>query len=303
MTTGQASYQQHASGLAPPADYPSLSSSGAHMQPPQAGSHTIGPSPVPSHLPATGRPRSRSVQQGPIPPAGHPAVPSSRPRRISHAVSPSTVGRPSHAYAVPSSTVVHQVGSSSSAHGSRMYPESATFGDSRTRPSQASQVAPSVAGPSHGSRNSITQPPADAARTRKGKEPLKPLYTRKPLQFKRPAENSRPSSLIQSEDEGVSTEEGRGGEGWRYSAHDSLKIKKSAKKIKYALYTPEELGMGALTDADVVEKGADMLAQPGGILWVKNMLEMKDKDIQRSHVRLSIMTKLYMDEVTRNSGH
>ncbi|TFY69949.1 hypothetical protein EVG20_g2936 [Dentipellis fragilis] len=229
MTTGQASYQQHPSGLAPPADYPSLSSSGAHMQPP---SHTraMGPPPAQTQRPVTGRPHSRSVQQGSIPAAGHPTTPSPRSRRISHAVPPTAADFPSYTQA-PSTIATHQVGSSSIAH-APTYPVDPTASDSR------------------GSSNSqVQQPPAGPSRTRKGKEPRSDLFTREPLQFKRPADNSRPSSFIESDDEGKN---GKLKKGWRYSARDSLSIRTSAKKMKHAVTTTEST---ALTDAQIIAKG------------------------------------------------
>ncbi|TFY53102.1 hypothetical protein EVG20_g10265 [Dentipellis fragilis] len=285
MTTGQASYQQHASGLAPPADYPSLSSSGTYMQPPYT--RAMGPPPVPTQRPMTGRPRSRSVQQGSIPLAAHPAAPSPRSRRIPHVVPPTAADLPSYTQA-PSTTATHQVGSSSTAH-APTYPVDPTSSDSR------------------GSSNSqVQQPPAGPSRTRKGKEPLSDLFTREPLQFKRPADNSRPSSFIESDDEGKN---GKLKKGWRYSARDSLSIRTSAKKMKRAVATTENT---KLTDAELIAKGealhlilwcgantdfripgADMLASPCDIPEVKRRIKDFEREAQIAKNELGALSDLY----------
>ncbi|KAA1476490.1 hypothetical protein DENSPDRAFT_514486 [Dentipellis sp. KUC8613] len=254
MTTGHASYQQYASGLAPPADYPFAPSDGARLQPPRH-QRAMDPPPGPSHRPATGRSRSNSVQQVSNPSASHTAAASFRPRRVSHAVPPSTIKHPSRAHAVLPSGVAHQMGSSSFAHDLRVYSEPATAEDSRARPSRASQVVSPGAEPSCGSQDSAVQPPAHIVRTRKGKEPLKPLFTRKPLQFKRPAENSRPSSLIQSDHECEnSREQDHSGEGQRYTTLECRRIRRAVKRMKAKAYTQQEVYENEPTDVDIIEK-------------------------------------------------
>ncbi|KAA1476492.1 hypothetical protein DENSPDRAFT_514546 [Dentipellis sp. KUC8613] len=225
MTARQASYQQHPNDLGPPADYPS---SGTHMQP-SLHSRAMGPPPAPTQRPTVGRPRSRSVQQGSIPAAGHPTAPSPRSRRISHAVPPTAAGPPSYAQAPPSSTATHLVGSTSSAHAGA-YPADPTTNDLQGLSTSQAQ-----------------RPTAGSSRTRKGKEPLSELFTRKPLQFKRPADNSRPSSFIESDDEGKN---GELKTGWRYSARDSLSIRTSVKRMK-----PAVAENATLTDAEIIAKG------------------------------------------------
>ncbi|TFY72158.1 hypothetical protein EVG20_g853 [Dentipellis fragilis] len=262
LTDEQARYLQQARDLAPRSDYPSHPSSGGRMQPPPpAQTHNMGPPPV-STRPATGRARSHSVQQRSSPAAAL----SPRSRRPSHAVPPTTIGHSSHAYAAMPSTPATHHGSTSSAHGPSMYPAESTSRDSRARPSHASQVAPPVAGPSDSSRGSTVHPsisqaqaPPEGSRTRKGKEPLRALFTRELLPFKRPAENSRPSSVIQSDNEEANGEHERRGEEWQYTVQQSVSIRRAVKRLKPEVYTPSDIETQEPTDFDVIVKGAEVI--------------------------------------------
>ncbi|KAA1476497.1 hypothetical protein DENSPDRAFT_514848 [Dentipellis sp. KUC8613] len=253
MTAGQASYQQHPSDLAPPADYPS---SGTHTQPP---SHTraMGPPPVPTQHPIVGRPRSHSVQQVSNSAAGHHVASPPRSRRISHAVPPTTADLQSHARTPPSSDATRRMRSSSTAHAG------------------AHLASPA----STGLQGSST------SKTRKGKERLAELYTREPLQFKLPADNSRPSSFIESDDEGKNGELKKG---WRYLARDSRSIRSSAKKMKHCVVTSTE--STALTDAQIIAKGADLLANPYDIPVVKRRIERLENRANHALYRFNSLT-------------